>query len=278
MDKQPPPAAPAAPPPPAPPPAARSPSATKKTFAILAGRQDAAQRVVIYGPGGIGKSTLASLAPGVAYLDIEGGTRDMDVPRVEGVENFADMRSCLQSDVFDGSASVVLDTATKAEEWAVAHTIATVQNEKGNTVQSIEGYGFGKGYQHVYETFLLLLADLDRQVRNGRNVILLAHDCINDVPNPMGEDFIRYEPHLQSPKSGRASIRNRVVQWADHVLFLGYDVISEDGKGKGGGTRRIWPVERPDHIAKSRRISNPTPFANDSDGAIWDSILKGGNQ
>jgi hypothetical protein len=145
-------------------------------------------------------------------------------------------------------------------------------------VQSIEGYGFGKGYQHVYETFLLLLADLDRQVRNGRNVILLAHDCINDVPNPMGEDFIRYEPHLQSPKSGRASIRNRVVQWADHVLFLGYDVISEDGKGKGGGTRRIWPVERPDHIAKSRRISNPTPFANDSDGAIWDSILKGGNQ
>src|SRR5690606_41783294 len=48
----------------------------------------------------------------------------------------------------------------------------------------VEGYGFGKGYTHVYDTFLHLLAELDRHVREGRNVIGIAHECTANVPNP----------------------------------------------------------------------------------------------
>lgn len=244
-------------------------------FAILSGRVAAPQRIVVYGPGGIGKSTLAALAPSPVFLDIEHGTHELDVPRVEGIETWADLRACLQSDALSPYKTVVLDSATRAEELAVAHTLATVPHEKGHRITSVESYGFGKGYQHVYDTFLHLLADMDRQIRGGRNVILIAHDCTADVPNPVGEDFIRFEPHLQAPKSGKASIRNRVIQWADHVLFIGYDVISEDGKGKGAGTRTIWPVERPDHIAKSRSVSEVLPFTDATDGAIWSLILGG---
>lgn len=270
-----------APPPPvrraAPPPAPREgqPAAAPR-FAVVAGRVAGPQRSVLYGPGGIGKSTLASRAQGVVFLDVENGTRELDVPRVEGIETFADLRACLQSGALDGHKTIVLDSVTKAEEMAIAHTLATVPHEKGHLVKSLEGYGFGKGPQHVYDTFLLLLQDLDRQVRAGRNVILIAHDCTADVPNPVGEDFIRFEPHLQAPKSGKASIRNRTIQWADHVLFVGYDVVSEDGKGKGAGTRTIWPVERPDHIAKSRILSEPLPFAGPEDGAIWTRLFQDG--
>src|SRR5262245_49251093 len=224
----PPPARRAAPPPREPQPA----GASTNRFAVVAGRVAGAQRTLLYGPGGIGKSSLSARAPGVIFLDVENGTRELDVPRVEGIETFADLRACLQSSALDGFKTIVLDSVTKAEELAIAHTLATVPHEKGHLVKSLEAYGFGKGYQHVYDTFLLLLQDLDRQVRAGRNVILIAHDCTADVPNPVGEDFIRFEPHLQAPKSGKASIRNRVIQWADHVLFLGYDVVSEDGKGK----------------------------------------------
>lgn len=249
--------------------------AAARQFAVVGGRIDSPQRVTLYGPGGIGKSTLAALAPNPVFLDIEGGTRDMDVQRVDGIETFADLRACLQSSALDAYKTVVVDTATKAEEWAIRHTLDHVKHEKGGTVTSLEGYGFGKGYQHVYDTFLLLLADLDSQVRRGRNVILIAHDCIADVPNPVGDDFIRFEPHLQAPKSGKASIRNRVVQWSDHVLFLGYDIISEGGKGKGGGTRTIYTSEMPDHIAKSRRVALAQPFTSPSDGSIWAAILGG---
>jgi len=272
-----------APPPPArrtpPPLSPREPqpaAAPTPRFAVVAGRVPGPQRTVLYGPGGIGKSTLASRAPGVVFLDVENGTRELDVPRVEGIETFADLRACLQSGALDEFRTIVLDSVTKAEELAIAHTLATVPHEKGHLVKSLEGYGFGKGPQHVYDTFLLLLQDLDRQVRAGRNVILIAHDCTADVPNPVGEDFIRFEPHLQAPKSGKASIRNRVIQWADHVLFVGYDVVSEDGKGKGAGTRTIWPVERPDHLAKSRTLSEPFPFTGPEDGEIWMRVFWNG--
>lgn len=255
-------------------PAAQQPSQAKQ-FAVISGRKDTPQRILLYGPGGIGKSTLAGLAPGPVFLDVEGGTNAMDVPRVEGVESFADLRAVLQSSALDGFETVILDSATKAEELAIAHTLATVPHEKGHYVKSIEGYGFGKGLQHAYDTFMLLLADLDKQVRAGRNVILVAHDCVTDVPNPVGDDWIRYEPHLQSPKSGKASVRNRVVQWADHALFIGYDVNAKDGKGKGAGTRTIYTYELPTHVAKSRTTRAALPFEHAQDGRIWESIIGG---
>src|SRR6185436_20399049 len=108
--------------------------------------------------------------------------------------------SALQSKIVDDFDSIVLD-GTKAEEYAIAHTLANVPHEKGGRVSSIEGYGFGKGYQYVYDTFLLLLADLDRLVERGKNAVLICHECVSDVPNPAGEDFLRFEPHLQCPKS-----------------------------------------------------------------------------
>ncbi len=243
-------------------------------FPVTSGKVDAPQAIVLYGGGGLGKSTLASLAPDSILLDIEQGTRHMDVRRIEGIDTFADLRLCLQSNALDGYKTVWVDSGTKAEELAVAHTLKTVKHEKGHFVDNIEGYGFGKGPGHVYDTFLLLLADLDLNRRKGRNVGLICHDCTETVPNPAGEDWLRYEPFLQRPKSGKASIRNRVVQWADHVLYLGYDiVVDRDGKGKGGGTRTIYPVERPTHLAKSRTLSEPMAFEGPTDGAVWTAIF-----
>ena len=245
-------------------------------FSVSSGVVGGAKRIVIYGPGGIGKSTLANLAPNPITIDIEDGTRELNVTRLTGVGDLQSLRACLHSNALDQYSTIIIDSATRAEEWAIAHTLATVQNERGSTVTSIEGYGYGKGYQHVYDTFLLLMSDLDHHVRQGRNVILIAHDCTADVPNPVGDDYIRYEPHLQGPKSGRASIRNRVIQWADYVLFVGYDVAAtKDGKGKGGGTRTIFAVERPDHIAKSRTTVPNIQFKNETDNAIWLAINGG---
>ena len=258
--------------------AAQPAAASTDRFAILSGRVAGPQRIVLYGTGGIGKSTLAGLAPNPVFLDIEGGTHALDVPRVEGIESFSDLRACLQSTAFDAYKTIILDSATRGQEWSEAHTLATVPHEKGNRVTSVEGYGFGKGYQHVYDTFLLLLADMDSQVRRGRNVILICHDCTADVPNPVGDDYIRFEPHLQAPKSGKASIRNRVVQWADHVLFVGYDVVGKDGKGRGTGTRTIWTFELPDHIAKSRTVREALPFESIDDSTIWQLIFDGGDR
>lgn len=236
---------------------------------------------MLYGPGGIGKTKLASLLEAVgqkvAFCDIEDGTREIRPDVVQGLDStstWADLRGVLAADIWSGVNAIVIDTLTKAEELAVAHTLATVPHEKGHLVRSIEGYGFGKGFQHVYDTFLPLLADLDRHVREGRNVVLICHECISSVPNPTGEDFIRFEPRLQSPSSGKASIRHRVKEWCDHLLFVGYEVHTHDGKATGGGARTIYPVEQPTHWAKSRKLYDPIAYT-DGSTALWTALFGG---
>jgi len=233
-------------------------------------------RIVLYGPGGIGKTTLAAALPGpVAFIDLDEslGRLGLDVPVVEAA-TWADLRSALAADGWDGVRSIVIDTATRAEEMAVEHTLATVLQD-GKRATCIEGYGYGKGFGYVFDTFLPLMGDLDRHARAGRHVVLICHDCTSMVPNPAGDDWLRYEPRLQAPNSGKASIRLRVREWADHVLFVGYDVAAKDGKGKGSGTRTLYRAELPHCMAKSRTGADPIPLGGAADGAaVWREIIR----
>jgi len=232
---------------------------------------------VIFGPGGIGKTTLATMAPGpVAVFDLDESLgvlksllpEGVDVRPVAGVNTFDGIRGALHSPGWDEIQTIVIDSATRLEEEAMNWVIANVKHENGNPIARIEDYGFGKGYSHIYESFLGILADLDSHVRAGRNVILICHDCTANVPNPKGEDYIRYEPRLQAPPSGKASIRLRVREWADHVFFLGYDVDAKSGKGKGSGTRAIYPTELPFCMAKSRKLEVEIPYQK-YDMTLW---------
>jgi len=257
---------------------------TRVAFGTIASQTG--HRIVLYGPGGIGKTTLAATAPGpVAFFDLDDSLprlraafaehdAQLDIRPVDGASAWAGIREALHASGWDGIKTIVIDSATRAEELAVAHTLATVPHEKKEIViRRLEDYGFGKGYQHVYDTFLTLLGDLDQHTRAGRHVILICHDCTNTVPNPHGEDWLRYEPRLQAPTSGKASIRLRVREWADHVLFLGYDIDVRDGKGTGSGTRTIYPSELPHCMAKSRTMADPLPLAK-FDPALWTHLLK----
>lgn len=266
-----------------PPPPVQTSSARKVVFGKIA--QAAGHRIVIYGPGGIGKTTLGASLPGkTAFFDLDESLARLqgqleergflqNIMPVSGVSTWPELRAALQSDGWEGVQNIAIDSGTRAEELCIAHTIATVPHEKGHRVQRVEDYGYGKGYQFVFDTFLPLLGDLDRHCRAGRNVVFICHDCTSTVPNPAGEDWLRYEPRLQSPNSGKASIRLRVKEWSDHTLFYGYDVaVDKEGKGKGSGTRTIWPSELPHAMAKSRTTQTPIAVTDDID--VWSQILK----
>ena len=191
-------------------------------------RSGGGHRVVLYGPGGIGKTTLAAIAPGpVAFFDLDdalgvlaGQLPDADIRPVTGADEWRGIRHALHAAGWDEIRTIVIDSATRAEELATAWVIANVPHDQNKRVERIEDYGYGKGYRHVYDTFLTLLADLDQHVRAGRNVILVAHEATEKHPNPQGEDWLRSEPRLQhTPKN---SIRERVRDWCDHLLAEGH--------------------------------------------------------
>lgn len=96
---------------------------TKVTFGKI--QASAGHRVVLYGPGGIGKTTLAAHAPGaVAFFDLDdslprlqgnlgtAGVLENIVP-VAGVETWQDLRSALQSDGWDGIRTICIDRVSR---------------------------------------------------------------------------------------------------------------------------------------------------------------------
>lgn len=210
------------------------------------------------------------------FLDLERGSNHCDVARIDTIETWDDLRGILHDEQYLSSFdAVVIDSLTKAEELAVRWTIENVPSENGSHVKSIEGFGWGKGYTHAYETFLQLLGDLDGVARRGKHVICTAHECTANVPNPTGSDWIRYEPRLQSPASGKSSVRHRVKEWCDHMMFIGFDVhVTEAGKGIGAGGRTIYPTEMPTHLAKSRCLSSPIPYQRGS-ADLWKQLFGG---
>jgi hypothetical protein len=269
------------PPKPAPPAAKAIGSAPSRKFAVSSGRDVGAQRIGIFGTGGIGKTKLASLLKDVGIrpliVDIENGSRFLDVERIGDIQNFNELRGILQDqELLAPYGAVVIDSFTRAEEMAIAHTLKTVPTEgkNGQFVDKIEAYGFGKGYTHAYETFLQILGDLDAVIRSGKHVVAICHDFKANVPNPSGEDWIRYEPRLQETPKG--PIRSRVFEWCDHFFYIGYDVAVEDGRGSGSGTRTIYPAEMPTHKAKSRDLADPIVYV-DGDAGLWNLLLKKGS-
>lgn len=211
------------------------------------------------------------------FVDIGSGSGFLDVERVEpSPQTWDDVRAALhEPSLWKDYNAVVVDDLTTAESMAVQWTLRNVLVERSGSkdvnVTSIEGYGWGKGYVHVYETFLQILGDLDAHVRAGRTVVCVAHECTAKVPNPAGVDYIRYEPRLQNADKG--NIRSRVKEWADHLLYVGYDIFAKDGKAQGSSTRTIFPTEMPTYLAKSRSLADPIVYEKGS-FELWTKLLR----
>ena len=256
-------------------------------FSVESGTIIGPRRIGVYGSGGVGKSSLFASLPSVGikplFIDVGDGTRHLPVDRITGIALWEDLRAALNSkELLKGYGAVIIDDMTKAEEMAADWVVRNIRHEKGKPINGIEDYGWGKGLSHIYDEFIKIFSDLDAIVRDGLHVGFIAHECIENVPNPEGDDWKRYEPRLQAPKSGKDSIRHRLKEWCDYLFFIGYDTaVTEDGKGRGAGTRTIYTSEMPTWIAKRRVVPGremPDSIAYERGGVeLWNEIFGKGN-
>ena len=137
---------------------------------ITSGVVRRAQKVVIYGPEGIGKSTLASKFPNPLFIDTENGTQHMDVRRVDAPTSWAMLMETVRAvrDNPNVCGTLVLDTADWAEMLCVSHVTANAQ------VDSIESFSYGKGYVYLQEEFGRLLNLMSEVVDRGVHVVITA--------------------------------------------------------------------------------------------------------
>ena len=98
---------------------------TKSTnpLAIRRGRIARPQKVVIYGPEGVGKSTLASQTPDPVFLDTEGGTHHLDVARLDAATTWEEITAAVAqlAKADHPFKTLVIDTADWLEKRLAEH-------------------------------------------------------------------------------------------------------------------------------------------------------------
>jgi hypothetical protein len=214
---------------------------------------NAAPMICIYGPPGVGKTTLSAAFPNALHFLFEDG-----LPagvQVQAVRHLSTLDGLLDAlrwlfasehafttvviDTIDALEPIILESVCRENGWA-----------------NIEQPSYGKGYTLADTAWRKALAALDHlRRRKGMTIVLLGHSMVEKVEDPRVPIYSAYALRLHR----RA--RALVMDACDVVGFLSTDIraITED-KGFGqdriradaGGMRWLFVEGRPAFMAKNR--------------------------
>lgn len=242
---------------------------------ITKGKRARAQKVVIYGTEGIGKSSLASQFPEPLFIDTEGSTDNMDVARLDKPTSWIMLNNQIAFIKANPTVckTLVIDTIDWAESLCVDNLCA-MHGKKG-----IEDFGYGNGYVYAKEEMGRFLNKLQDLIEIGINVVLTAHAQIRkfELPDEMGS-YDKYELKLGKKTSSQTA--PLVKEWADLLLFCNYKtyLISQEKstKKKAQGNQRVMYTEHnPAWDAKNRHgLPNELPLDYASIAHIFKTEVK----
>lgn len=207
-------------------------------------------RLLIYGVGGIGKTSFMAGLPSPIISDIEGGADQLDVARFGEIKDLKTLQSqiewlCKEPHDFK---SYVIDSADWLEKLITEHITKNYDEKE---------LSYGRGNQLIREELGKILAGLD-WLRNYKNMIIgfTAHAKIKEFKDPMSDNYDIYTLNCRDEKF--ASI---IIEWCDIVGFANYryTVVAESEsfgkkltKAKGGDERVLYVTNKASFVAKNR--------------------------
>lgn len=233
------------------------PTTKTPTLAIRRGKIARPQKVVGYGPEGIGKSTLASQTPDPVFLDTEGGTHHLDIDRIDAASTWEQITAAIAALAKGGHGfrTLVIDTADWLEKRLIEHLC------RKHNKDSIEDFGYGKGWVILAEEFARFLNSLDALLARGMHVVFLAHATVRKFESPdQAGSYDRFELKLSK------QVAPLLKEWADVVLFANFVTrVAEKDNGKmrgvGGKERVLFANHTAAFDAKNRHgLPDKLPF------------------
>jgi len=227
---------------------------------IIRGKIAKPTKTVIYGPEGIGKSTLAAALPKPVFIDVEGGTSRLDVARTPRPTTWAHLRQTVNGFSTDqaGFETLVIDTADWSQELSIVQLCAElgIKTMGGNS-------DYGATYTRLGSMWSEFLTQLEVDFIDSlkMHICFVAHSTTkkHEIPEEEGA----YDRYVMSLKNQPMAA---LKQWADLLLFCNYQTIVEvekTGSGKTikaraqGGVRRViytshtaaWDAKNRDELA-----------------------------
>lgn len=252
-------------------------------------------KTIIYGPSGIGKTTLAAQLDKNVFIAPDDGGRNYANPitggalkAIKGISSFQHALDALES--FDSIApdaqAITVDTISALELWAKDYVVQNFPKEKGGQAEHFGDYSWGNGSVHLFTSMARLLTKLDHIVVNGTDVVLLAQSATIMKANRAGDDYLFNVPKLNHVKSNPTnSIWSLYCEWADHVVYVDTDTTvktekgAKVGKASGSMKRRLLVRAQPHTFAKQCGLVDPDTeyisFDDPSDNSLWKFMSKG---
>lgn len=233
-----------------------APAPSRMTLAsITRGRTVQPLRVVVYGPGGVGKSTFGAQAPSPIFLGPEDGSSLLDVARFPHPTGWGDIIEAVRTLTTEQHEfqTLVIDSADWAEPlcWAEACRLAGKR--------TIEDFGYGKGYIAALDEWRKLIAAIEAMRKAKRmHVVVIAHGEVKAFKDPditNGGDYDRWQLKLNKSAAGL------LTEWCDELTFATFRTFAvkadpngpDKKRARGAGTDRVLHTERrPAFDAKSR--------------------------
>jgi len=125
---------------------------------------------IIYGPEGIGKTSLAAALDAPIFFDAEKGAYGQNVDVLDETITLANMMKVMQELIKDRGdyKTLVFDTMDAIEIKMIADFCVE------NKINGIEDIGYGKGYTYHAENVAKLLEKMRDVAESGMNVVIAA--------------------------------------------------------------------------------------------------------
>src|SRR5262245_1439262 len=215
---------------------------------------------LLYGPSGIGKSTLCASIPDIVMIPVERGLDQITVPKLDRprtFEGFGRIIGALDPDDH-GYKAIGIDTVDALELLIFRRVCAE------GKCRSIEEYagGYGKGYMRARELWTGLLTKLT-EMNERFNIILTAHSQLRTINDPVLN--AGYDVHRIKVQEKSAEI---IRQMVDLILFVNFETVidRETPKARKGrgiiGDRVMYTQPQTGLEAKNRyNLDSPLEFS-----------------
>jgi hypothetical protein len=228
--------------------------------------------LIVYGQGGVGKTTLPSKAPSPLYIgpEVEAGTAWLDVSRAPAPKSLSDLKTVLGELLKEPHdfKTLVLDSLDTTEPLVFE---AVCREAKVQSIEDAFG-GYGKGYVRALALWRELIGLIQElQAKKGMHFVGIAHAQVKSHTDPKtNHTWNRYSMKLNEKAS------QLWKESVDALLYATHEFFSQEQKGGRAkafstGKRVLLTSWTTAHDAKNR-MNLPEEIALD-----WDSLLEAWN-